>query len=173
MKRFARLWVSAQTAVAAYVFSAIRDTHEAEDVLQLIAEAAVEDFDRYDPQRSFTGWVLGIARHRVLHHLRTRRRDRHVFGDKALMLIAEAHERLDRQGDGRREALSHCLEKLTDRHRRLLNLRYEQAMGPGAIADQMGTSVNAISVALHRVRQGLADCIRRRLDSVETGASHD
>lgn len=163
MKRFAGLWVRSQTTVAAYVFAAIRDAHEAEDVLQVIAEAAVEDFASYDASRSFTGWVLGIARHRVLHHIRTRGRDRHVFGERALTMIADAAAELDTEQDDRRAALVRCMSDLTDRSRELIDLRYRDELPPTAIADRVGMTANALNVALHRVRKQLADCIRRRL----------
>lgn len=168
MKRFAGLWVRSQTTVASYVYAAIRDTHEAEDVLQVVAEAAVEAFDSYDPDRSFTGWVLGIARHRVLHHNRTRGRDRHVFGEKALSLIADAHAELDEQQDDRRAALGDCMGELTDRSRQLIDLRYHAELKPADIAERFGMTPNALNVALHRVRQTLAECIRRRLDGDST-----
>lgn len=163
MKRFAGLWVRSQTTVASYVYAAVRDTHEAEDVLQVIAEAAVEAFDSYDPDRSFTGWVLGIARHRVLHHNRTRGRDRHVFGEKALSLIADAHAELDEEQDDRRAALKVCMGELTERSRELIDLRYRADLKPADIAERVGMTPGALNVALHRVRQSLADCIRRRL----------
>lgn len=164
MKRFAGLWVRSQTTVASYVYAAVRDTHEAEDVLQIIAEAAVEHFDDYDAERSFTGWVLGIARHRVLHHNRTRGRDRHVFGEKALSLIADAHAELDAEQDDRRAALNVCMGELTDRSRRLIDLRYHEDLKPADIAERVGMTPGALNVALHRTRQTLAECIRRRMN---------
>lgn len=167
MKRFAQLWVSAQTTVAAYVHAAVRDPHEAEDVLGKVAEAAVEAFDQYDATRSFTGWLLGIARHRVLHHLRTRRRDRHVFDDQTLQLLAAAHERLDDQQSDRREALAGCIDNLPPHQKRMIQMRYDEAMNPRTMAQQLKMRPNAVEVALHRIRHALAQCIRQRLGAGE------
>lgn len=71
MAEFARCWSAAHNVLSAYVHSAIRDRHRAEDVIQEVAEAAIRSFGDFDRERSFVGWALGIARHRVPHHLRT------------------------------------------------------------------------------------------------------
>ena len=44
-----------------------------------VATAVAEKFDKYDCDRPFSAWVVGIARNKVLMHLRTNSSDRHVF----------------------------------------------------------------------------------------------
>jgi len=169
-QRFALLWVRSQGTVSAYVFGVVRSPHDAEDVLSEVAIAAVEHFDSYDPQRSFTGWVLGIARHRVLHYLRTTRRDRHVFSPDALESIAHACEEAHDTQDDRRAALHRCVDELGDDHQRLIEMRYGQSMKPAEIADSLGLARGAVRQKLLRIRQILADCIDRRLHGGATDA---
>jgi RNA polymerase sigma-70 factor (ECF subfamily) len=156
--------------VAAYLFAAIRSRPDAEDVLQDVAAAAYERLDRYDPNLSFTGWVLGIARYAVLDHHRSARRDRHVFGEQALQVLAETHQRAEAGYGPRSEALEQCLKMLPRRQHATLMLRYRDNLKVSEIGRQLDTSANAVAIMLHRIRQSLSDCVTRRLDSE---ATHD
>ncbi|MBI1373129.1 MAG: sigma-70 family RNA polymerase sigma factor [Phycisphaera sp.] len=157
--RFARLWVTAQPVVAAFLNASVRRRVEAEDLLQDVAAAAMVDFESYDPQRSFTGWALGIARFRVLNHFRTARRDRHVFGDAALERLAEACAGLESQTGPYREALGQCLDKLPERQRQMIELRYVESVARRDVAERFGVTPAALGMALHRIRGALAECI--------------
>ena len=46
---------------------------DVEDVLQKVFYEVWRSHERYDPNRSLRGWVLGIARKRAIDHLRKRR----------------------------------------------------------------------------------------------------
>ena len=58
---FTRQWVSAQPVVTSFLFAAVRNAHDAEDLLQEVAAAALGDFGAFDSSRPFLPWVLGIA----------------------------------------------------------------------------------------------------------------
>jgi RNA polymerase sigma-70 factor (ECF subfamily) len=75
-KQATRLWTHAQTVVSAFVTSVVWDFAARGDLLQEIAVAVIESFERYDSSRSFIGWALGIARNQVGLYLRRVRRDR-------------------------------------------------------------------------------------------------
>ncbi len=49
MRQAARLWTLAQPVVSAFVTSVVRDFTARDDVLQEVAVAVLESFDRYDP----------------------------------------------------------------------------------------------------------------------------
>jgi len=162
-RRFTRLWVGAQPIVSAFVYSSIRNRTDAEDVLQTVAGAALEDFSKYDGSGSFTAWIMGIARYRILNYYRSRHRDRHVFGEQAIAKLAEAHQQLEGIVDPYREALEICMDRLPPRQRQMLSRRYREDLSASQIAEQAGMSANAVSVTLHRIRQALARCIESRL----------
>lgn len=162
-RRFTRLWVGAQPIVSAYVYSSIRNRADAEDVLQTIAGSALEDFASYDDSGSFTAWVMGIARYRILNHYRSRSRDRHVFGEQAIARLAEAHQQLEGLVDPYRDALELCLDQLPQRQRKMLSHRYHDDLSAQQIAEHVGITANAVTVTLHRIRQALARCIQSRM----------
>lgn len=161
--RFVKLWVGVQPLVRSYIYGTVRDAHTAEDLLQSVAATTFEAFDRYDPARPFTAWVMRIARNQVVDHFRRTGGGHMVFDTDTLEALAGAHDRLADTSADRRAALDHCLKGVHDRGRLALELRYRELMPVTRIAGELGTTAHAISVLLNKVRNKLAECIDRRL----------
>jgi RNA polymerase sigma-70 factor, ECF subfamily len=163
-KEFALLWAKAFPRVRVFVLMCVPKYHDAEDVIQETAVAAASDFEHYDRQRSFTAWALGIARNRVLRHWRTQSSTRQILlDDETLARIEVAFSQLDMDADLAREALEACLGSLTPRARRLVEHRYVEGMNSEHLAARMGLTVSSVYTQLYRIRQGLAECIRRKM----------
>ena len=62
-----------------------------------------------------------------------------------------------------RDALDHCVDLLPERSRRIIELRYKQGRRVDGIAEMLGSTANAVSGVLFRVRQILRDCIEKRV----------
>ena len=167
-RQFARLWNAAEKSVQAYVFSMVPSIHDAEDLIQQLAEEVAVHFDEYDPTRSFEAWVIWRAKRRVIDHFRKVDRDRHVFDQELIDTVTEAHLRHAGVTDQQGEALEQCLNELPDRSRMLLDLRYTTDMKPTQIAKEIASTPGSVRVTLLRIRDALADCISRRL-GMETG----
>lgn len=163
------LWTKVQPTVAAFIRSMVPHHHDAQDLLQRTAAKTFRSIGSYDPTRPFTAWVIAIARNEVRNHWRTRARDRHVFGDEHLELVATAFEEIEAEATPMREALLICLEGLGERSRRLLALKYEEQLDAAAIGERLSMKANAVLVAIHRVRRALRDCVERRL-ALEAGS---
>lgn len=160
---FAQCWLEVEPSVSAYVFASISGFHDAEDVVQRIAQELARRFDEYDASRPFVGWALWIAKSRVIDFYRAQNRTRVVFSDE---LLAQLADTIAKQADGRshrREALEACLEELPPRSRRLLDLRYVDDLSADEMAQETGTTSGSVRVLLSRVRTALANCIERRL----------
>ena len=69
----------------------------------------------------FRRWTFGVARLVAMEFLRTRRRDRHVFGDEALRLLAVASEESEDAFEAERRALKDFLRKLPEDQHTLMN----------------------------------------------------
>jgi RNA polymerase sigma-70 factor (ECF subfamily) len=158
----ARLWEQSRNAVFAQLLAGVADFHSAEDLLQEVAVSAAENFHKYDYQRPFLAWALGIARNHLLMYYRRNKLERLVFNDQAVAQIAEALESMP-PADGRREALRTCLQQLEDGRRRLIDMRYGSGMSIADMAAQLNRSPVSLKTALHRVRLKLETCIRLRL----------
>ena len=158
-----QLWPRAQATVAAFIGAMVPDFHAAQDLMQEVAVAVVEDFAHYDPARPFNGWVIGVAKNKVLAYWRRKGIGQVVFDSEAVERMAAVAERLDEDATRLGAALEHCLAKLPARSRRLLEMRYQNDLKPAEIAARVGAGTNAVTVTLHRVREALRQCVKRRV----------
>lgn len=170
-RELAALWTRAQPTVRGFVYSLTHDRQAAEDIVQDVAVTAVDKFAELENREAFLGWVLAIARYKVLNHRTAAARDRHVFDDAVLDGLAAAHERLAPLAAARRAALAHCIDKLDDRGRDAVHRKYTLNQSAAEMADDMDIQPNTVYQLLHRVRRNLLDCITQQLESEESG--HD
>ncbi|MDG2222994.1 MAG: sigma-70 family RNA polymerase sigma factor [Rubripirellula sp.] len=166
---FTHLWLQAEPSVSAYVFASIAGFHDAEDVVQQIAQELARRFEQYDPDRPFVAWALWIAKSRVIDFYRRNKRDHLVFSDELLKQLGEAIAASSGQRHERREALEQCLEHLPERSRQLLDLRYVEEMPASEIASTTDSTTGSVRVLLTRVRGALAECIQRRIAAEAEG----
>lgn len=167
IKRMTVDWTRAEPSIGRFVRSFIRDSAEAEDVLQEVAVVIVDRYCSYDSTQPFIGWALGIARRVVWTHVRNKYRDRDMKLNDAINHVSRAFERLDPHVQDMKDALAHCVEKVGGEGRRVLLLRYEEGLELKQIAEHLGKSANNIGVLLYRVRSALRECIDRRLSTGE------
>ena len=74
------------------------------------------------------------------------------------MLWTQAEEH-----DSRRDALTHCVEKIPLHQREVLTAHYVLGHSVAEIAQARGMGLSAVKVLLLRLRRLLAGCIERRL----------
>lgn len=161
---FATLWAESYDRLRTYVRIFVPVLHDADDVLQDTAVAIAKDFEKYDPDRPFLEWAIGIARNRVLQYYRRRGRDkRMVFDVDTVLRIEGSLMEIDSQVETYEEPLEFCLEKLPGRSRRMLELRYTYCMSAEEIAGQLTMTVNSVYTRLSQIRVALRDCVRRQL----------
>lgn len=159
--RLTLLWTRAQPSVMAFVRSMVPNPVDAEDVLQQTAYEIATNFEEYDDERPFIAWAIGIARYKVLDYRRDRGRGRMVLTGDAIEHLANAYIDQSEALNANSRALQECLDKLSDKARSLIELRYTQDLKPAAIAQRVGTSPNVVSNALSRAREVLRNCIER------------
>lgn len=165
---FTECWLKAEPAVSAYVFASVSRFHDAEDVVQRIAQELARRFDEYDSNRPFVGWAIWVARSRVIDFYRAQDRTRVVFSDELLEQLADT---IVEQAEGRslrREALEACLDELPPKSRRLLDLRYVEERSAEEMAQETGSTSGSVRVLLSRVRSVLSGCIEKRLSMEST-----
>ena len=130
-----------------YSFVAYRlgDGPEAEDVTSEVFERALRYRSSYDQSRGRPlPWLLGIAR-RCVDDALIRHRSTSDAGaaeqPSAVNLEEEAVRRL---------AVAGAVQKLDDRSRELVALRYGADLTAREIGEVLGMKTNAVEVALHR-----------------------
>lgn len=162
-----RQWTKVLPILNAFVMSSVRDRQHAEDIVQEVGAAVSANFTDIPEGVSFTTWALAIARNHIHKRYRSTQRDRHVFKSESLEALAGAYDRLADSSEDMRDALEQCVDLLPERSRRIIELRYKQDKRVDGIADLLGSTANAVSGVLFRVRQALRTCIEKRLSDGE------
>ncbi len=160
--RFTRQWMRAQPAVASALIGLVGDRHVVDDLLQEVSLAAYRGLASYDPERDFTGWVLGIARHKAIDHLRRQGRECPLDPATVDQLCSTA-ALLASELDLREHALHRCLSALSDRAKEALRRHHVDDQSVEDMAKVMKLGISHVKVTLHRAREALRGCIERQL----------
>lgn len=160
---FVSIFVKSQWALFSYIFSLLPNWSDAQDVFQQTSIILWRKFDQEDPQSDFVRWACRIARYETLNYMKKHRRDRHVFSEQLLAILAEEGiSEVDRLEEERR-ALAGCLGQLQNRHRRLIQECYAETNTVKQVAESMGCTPNSLYNRLYRIRAVLLRCIERTL----------
>lgn len=162
-EEFVSLYVRHEPAVFSFVLSMVQNFADAEDVVQRASLTMWRCFDQYEPGTNFRNWAFQVAKNTALNHLTKRRRDRHVFSEKLVELLADQAEEQADKLDARRRALDWCLEKLPEEEHAMVAGCYAEGSSIRSFAEQAGESANKIYKRLNRVRRQLQRCIERQL----------
>lgn len=152
-----------QPDIHRYVLSLLPDRMLADDVVQETNLILWRKAAEYDPEKPFLPWALTIAWYQVKAARRDSRRDRHVFDDTLVEILAAEHPGADSRGTDLETALEQCLGALPDRQRRLILARYAPGASVQDLAAERSQSPTALSLALMRIRKALETCIERKL----------
>ena len=148
----------------AYLRAFIREADAVDDVLSDVAVEVARSWDNYDRSLPFGPWVRGIARRVALKRLYQRKRAEVVLPDDVLESLGEVMDELPEHTgrvDEQRERLSRCLERLTQRNRELVQLRYFGELKVEAIAERVRRSAGALYTAFSRIHAALLRCMEQ------------
>jgi len=159
--RFLACFIPSQRRLRAFIRSCVWDRARCDDTFQEVSLALWRQFDKYDPARPFPAWARGVAAKTILRGAREARQSSLVLSAPAVAALEAAFATFDDSVPGE-EALRHCLQRLPDKSRALLRLRYQESLKLSAIASQTSSNVSAVHKALTRLRDVLQKCVRRR-----------
>jgi len=162
-EEFVALYVRHEAAVFSFVLAMVQNTADAEDIVQRASMTMWRCFDQYQSGTNFRNWAFQVAKNTALNHLTKRGRDRHVFSEKLIALLADESDDRAEQLDARRRALDFCVEKLPTTERSLLAGCYAEGSTIRAFATQAGDTPNKIYKQVNRIRRQLRTCIERQL----------
>lgn len=162
-KEVSRLAVLHHGPIFGYCRRRLGNDSEADDALQETFMRAFKYWHSYDPTRDARKWLFGIAHNVCVEVARTRKRHMTVSelpdpgDDRSATEVAL--ERLAAEED--LERVRRELDKLPDRARRILELRFFGHMNSAEIAGLEGMKETAVRVALHRALEGLREKLAR------------
>lgn len=153
-----------QGALRGFVFSATRDYHATEDILQDVAIVVAQKASTFDRDRPTLPWFMGIARNHIQRwHRKKGRENTSVSYELLQEFVAEFSVYGTEQLSNRRIALRQCMRKLPDKQRNILQLRYMEDMDCSQISATVGRSVQGIYALLKRMKNELKKCVIRRM----------
>lgn len=161
---FLALFLPHQREIKAYVSAAVRDIHAQNDIVQETALTLWRTFDRYDKARPFVSWARGVARNVVLQHYRKAGRNPVLIEPAALESLLNAFDETQpNDSELYLDALRHCMNKVPEKSRHLLELRYRTSLSIAEVADRLQSNVNAVNQALIRIRAALRACMDQQI----------
>jgi RNA polymerase sigma-70 factor, ECF subfamily len=159
-EEFTHLYSSCQRRLYLYIAALIGNPWDAYDILQDTNLVLWQKFDHFQAGTSFIAWAREVARYRVLRYRQMHANDTPTFEPSVLDALAmRLNRRDDRHDSLYSDALPACIEKLSADDRELIRLRYTDRATIKMLADKLRRSVNAISLALGRIRRSLRKCI--------------
>lgn len=152
-----RLYDRHSPLVLASCVRALRDRHDAEDLVVDIFWEIWDRHDRYDASRSSPRtYLLNVARSRIIDRIRTRQ----ARGAPAAAEVADEPGRSAARGGPIDDAVAHeerdrlreAMRQLTPDQRRAIELTYFDAMTNSELAERLGQPLGTVK---SRIRQAL------------------
>ncbi|MBR6888682.1 MAG: sigma-70 family RNA polymerase sigma factor [Selenomonadaceae bacterium] len=136
-----------------FIFARLKNSADADDVTSITFMKMNENLDSYNPDRAaFSTWLFRIANNAIIDH--TRRIDRNQesewedFFDPAAPEYDEPERQIITSETNR--GLLEALDKLNERERRIIELRYWGEQDTRTIAEVLSMSESNVRVTLHR-----------------------
>lgn len=166
---FLRLFVKNEGALRAYARMLLPTWEAVDEAMQEASVVIWRKFGDLGTAANFLPWAKVILRFEALRLRRTHARDRHIFSDDILELLArEAEEHPEARWERERDALRACLAQLAPHHRELVLAPYGGEGRVARIAERNGCSVNSLYKLLGRLREKLLACVEARLSKEAT-----
>jgi RNA polymerase sigma-70 factor, ECF subfamily len=162
-EQFVRQLSDHQSQLYAYILAILGNPDAVADVFQDTNVTLWRKAHEFTEGSDFSAWAKQVAYFEVLAYRKRRSRERHVFDSELLREVADEADRQTDTIDAELAMLHRCIERLSQVDQALIRGRYAQGGSVVALAKLRGKSANAISLALHRIRRELADCIKESL----------
>lgn len=139
------------------------DREQIDEAVQETAVWCCSHAQEFVAGTSFGAWARTVARYRLLAIWRDRGRADDPLDDALVEAIPQVEWDAAMDGaDRRRDALKQCLEEVPASARRLVELTYRDGCDATTVAKRLASSVNAIYLALSKLRRRLRACVERR-----------
>ena len=136
-----------------FIYARLKNSADADDVTSTTFLKMNENLESYNPERAaFSTWLFRIANNAIIDHTRRIDRNRETeweeFFDPAAPENEEPEHRMMRS-EVSRELLA-AIDKLNERERRIVELRYWGEQDTRTIAELLSMSESNVRVTLHR-----------------------
>ncbi len=166
---FLKLFMEHQGRLLGHILRLMPDYTVAEDILQETALVLWQKFDTFEVDSSFMAWARQIAKNKVLDYIKKSKVRTIVQFDVEVIEALAAEEPIANDNQYSL-ALQGCIERLEDKSKQLIRLRYIKRLKVKEIAGQLGLTPNTLSKYMSRVHCMLRRCIEEKMTL--QGGSH-
>jgi len=166
---FLRNFVKHEPALRAYSRSLLPDWNAVDEAMQEASVVMWRKIDRLKSGDDFLPWAKAVLRFEVLKVRRKHARDKHVFNDELIQIIAREELEKETPFDSMRDALDGCLEKMSSDNRKLIMAPYHSKQSVIDMAKSSGRTVNSLYKLLGRIRLKLRECIEDMIEPDQVG----
>lgn len=160
---FVRLFTQYERDIWRFIRSLVPNSTDTDDVLQQSAIVLWRKFEQFDTSTNFMKWACVVARYEALAYRRKIARDRLVFSEDILTMMADEGIEELKTRSAEKVALTFCLGKLNDQQRGFLTLAYTSGVKTKDLAAEAGSTAAAYYMKLKRLRHQLQGCIEKNL----------
>lgn len=158
---FVRLWMLYGQRVYAHVLTLTSNDADADEIYQDVGMTLWKKFDQFAPGTNFLAWARQVALYKVQNFRRLQRHKTILCSPEFLDAVDRTTSRDAELLEDQRKALAECFNKLPQRHKDLIEQRYQSGATPGSVANETGRTVKAVYEALRRIHRTLFDCVRK------------
>ncbi|MBI2788642.1 MAG: RNA polymerase sigma factor [Elusimicrobia bacterium] len=162
---FAALLERHQDRVYSFLRRLTGDARDAEDLSQVVFLKAFRSLETFDLARPFHSWVLAIAHHAALDHLRARRTDLSLDHDEHPIDPADGADGPERLAEAALDGalVERLIAALPPLYREALLLRHGEGLSVEEVAATLGIPEGTVKIRLFRARE----LMRRKWEAFE------
>jgi RNA polymerase sigma-70 factor (ECF subfamily) len=166
---FSEIVVAYQSAVRSFLAARLNNFNDVDDLAQEVFVTAYGSLPTFRGDSSLSTWLRGIAKNHLRNHLRKRSTSPTTGGSAVLDALEPEIERQEEQhhADVLMDALRSCVARLTDDDQRLVEGRFVQNKDLSELRDLFGIKHSALTMALHRLRHRLKECVFRHIGKTD------
>lgn len=163
--QFEAIMTDTQSSVRAYIASMGVPLDYVDDVAQEVYLDFYRTIGDLRPDVDPLRWLKGMARKRCLKFFHQRKKRNERMLATAAELLARTETSWDRRStqSGVQDALEDCMDKMPERSRKIVAMRYEQDLASSEIGSLLEMTAEAVRGALMRIRAALKECVERAL----------
>ena len=165
---FADLYRAYEKKIYRFINKKLNDPFEAADILHIVFMDVWQKAGQFEGRSKVSTWLFGIAFNKTVDRMRRNIPTPMDEQDSGAHEIADeappAPELI--QADEENQHLRHCLDRLNEQQRTVIDLAFFQDMHYGEIAEIVGVPEGTVKTRAFHARRALKTCLNRPMGAV-------